>query len=618
MLQVTINDKNVDLPNDLEIAVTLTSPIFSEVGSSSLPYKIARSKRNQQTLGFPDRLAAATIGGVNYPTKIKCDGVVLAGMSEITDQGDETEMALKINEGAFWEWAKDTKMNELSFPEDPFTGTVENKMAAWTDRIQQSVNKTWPEEYFTCFPVVVSRSVDVNGATEFRLLNTPNFMTGYPVVKYIHTPYIGLVDFSPFIYLNAAVSLIFQSYGIRIAYNFLETISEFNRMAIINNATMPIREGKLHWNELLPSNTINDFISWIEGKFPVHFAVDMNKREASISSIEGICLKSDPIVVNGELEVITEDARPLSITSEHYSSDYAKPAEFSEEFLENLPFTIVTNWQYLEDKKALCSYVNAPDYVNYPNIIIRLINTNCYYFVYWKENTAEPEKKWEYIVKLIGSMDYDMESSAENAIKLETSFCLPTMEMPYLRQQIIVGGEPKDANLRTLIFPVYEVKLKDFVTDFFELKAYDDSVNFIPALATYRGKHVMYPLYNGDNNSLTTLVPWGSPYLGDSYNQLIGRYIPNIGNLFTDNISLSLAGERGLYETFWKFYANIYINSAKPVKITKGLQAFKNPRFDRLYRIDDTNVLLNEVKQTLTNTGIRVEEVTAYTVKHYE
>ncbi|HUW07854.1 MAG TPA: hypothetical protein VMW01_16530 [Williamwhitmania sp.] len=618
MLQIAINNSNLDLLPDTAISVSLTSPIFNDKGSSSLPFKVSRSKRNMLRLQHPDRITGKTIGSVNFPTTIKSGTIKLSGNSEITDlDATSVEMALKINEGAFWEWAKNTPMNELSFPDETFTGTVYDKTGAWFARVSESVDKVWPNEYFTCFPVIISRSTDAAGQVNFRILNAPNLNNG-EFWQRNESTVIGLTDFSPFLYLNAAISLIFQSYGIRVSYNFLDTIDEFNRMAIINNATMPIRDGYLHWNELLPSDSVSNFISWIEGKFPVHFSVDMNKREAQILSIEDICLKFDPITVNGKLDVITDDARPLSMTSDHLSSQYAKPAQYSQAFIEGLPFSYVNTGIYYPERTIYLDDRSVPDRVNYPDKIILVLSMNCYFFMHWVQN--DDKTAWQYISTLVGSRDYDITSTEDNAKKIETSLCVPAMDHPTLRGNLIVGGVSFDGTVETLMLPSYEEKLKDFADDFFGLNAYNDSVNFTPALCTYRGKHGLFVNYvdGGVNKTLTSHIAWGSPFLYDSYNLRFNNPAPNTHQLFDDKISLQLVGDDGLYERFWKFYANIYISSAKPVSVTSGLQNFKNPRFDRLYRIDGNNVLLNEVKQTHTNSKVTVDEVTAYTVKHYE
>lgn len=624
MLQVYINNKNMDLPQNAEIAVELTSPIFNDKGSSSLPYKIANSKRNQQTLGHPSRLSAAKFGGVNYPTSIKCDGVRISGYSEITEQGEETEMALKINEGAFWEWAKNTKMTELIFPEDPYPSmSVADKTTAWANRIKASCDYAYPNEMFTIFPVLIETIAGEEDIyKKHRILNLFNLQDGLFKAEIITTPFVGIKDFAPFIYLNAAISFICQSYGIRMVYNVLEETEEFNRMCIIHNSTMPVREGILNWKELLPADSVSDFISWIEGKFPVHFTVDMNKREASLISIEDICLKSEPIKVNGLVKVVAEEPRPFNMTTEHYSSIYSKPSEYTEEYLKSLPFQISEGYGMIKDGDKVTS-ANTPNYVTYPNLILFVNTNNCYYFLRWVNTPDDPTWKWVYQVKIIGNADRDIENSGSNTIKVETSFCVPAMVTAIAIQNIVHNSKNVSASIQYFVIPEYAVKLKDFVEGFFELNGYDDSVNFTPALCIYRGKNKYYSnitpsTYPDTSHETTNLVPWGSPYLYDKFGARIGEHNESWRQFFADKVSLTLLGEDGIYEKFWKFNANIFITSAKPITVIKGLQYFKNPRFDRLYRIGDTNFLLDIVKQTHTSTGIRVDEVTGRTVKYYE
>jgi hypothetical protein len=88
------------------------------------------------------------------------------------------------------------------------------------------------------------------------------------------------------------------------------------------------------------------------------------------------------------------------------------------------------------------------------------------------------------------------------------------------------------------------------------------------------------------------------------------------GQKITDaNHSLHWDGQYGLYENFHKDYVYWLMNIAKFVKFKKHLTPLDlfNLDFSKKYHAFNFNMLIKEVRVTLTPTAIRTAEIDAYT-----
>ena len=77
---------------------------------------------------------------------VEQNGFKERGTLKITDiTSSEIELTLTTREGAFWEWAKVTKLTALEFPSGYGNNTD------WKQRIKDSADKVCPAEYFTIY-----------------------------------------------------------------------------------------------------------------------------------------------------------------------------------------------------------------------------------------------------------------------------------------------------------------------------------------------------------------------------------------------------------------------------------------------------------------------------------
>lgn len=612
MLKITTPYGYLKFRPDIEIPITITNPLFNDRGSYSLPFSVPE-KPNREALGFPASVSSKTAVGEFIDCVIEHGLFKEKGTLKITDVLSDVELTLTTREGAFWEWAKKTKLSEINFPEsDPFVGTVKQKNQQWMQRIKDGHAKKWPEEYFNAFPVVVQILKDKENehvwgseVSDFRFLNKIDIQTGD---IFWDEDIQWMNGVSPFIYLNALLSLICQTYGYRLI-NELENDDALNRTCIINNATRAIVDGVLNWKQLVPNIPIVEVINILESKIGAIFYVDTSKKLISIKLADSIITSNNTIPLKGTLVLKQTDPVQIKLKSDTFSGDYGKVIKYDDQYLLDYALGYEDSIPVLD--KEILAETNIDQGDN--NVkIIRCKACESYFFRRWVFVEGE-NFPYKLTHKFLGNRlrDYDPETSLESK-EFQAKMIIPPMISAFIKN-------PEEGYASPLIVvPCFDVPLKDYeVNEDFENFSYNDKIDFPFNLCIYRGKYKL-----DDLSGFDFYFPWGSSFTYDRLGNPLTNLPESQDMLNQDSFTLLNKGNsienEGFYDKFWKNVEQHFLISAKQIEILNlsAKELLKYELYNK-FNVNGTNFLFEEIKLTLKAHNIEFDSATGYTLKPF-
>lgn len=613
MLKITTAYGYLKVSPDIEIPITITNPMFNDRGSYSLPFTVPL-KPNRAALGFPDSLHSKSAKGEFVDCSIELGMFKEKGTLKITDITEsEVELTLTTREGAFWEWAKNKKLTELNFPtSDPYNGTSGEKMNAWKQRITESHDKTWPQEVFNAFPVVVKIEMDpeqevLEGTGIFRmeLLNKMNPDDGNLAFENMGTYWYNI---SPFLYLNFIIRLISETYGYKLV-NELETIIEFNRACIINNCAMSIVNGVISWPDLVPNISINDFIKNLENKIGCCFFIDSLNKKIHLKLIKNIINKESTVRINGKLKLLKSEPIQIKLTSDKASGSYSEVVKYDDDYLSSIP-----NVQYSE-------YYPIPDGLfesegSTPDLYKKMMYVKAMesYFFTKSEYVESDQYPYKQFWNFIGNRNRNYEPANDlSEKKFDSNFVTIPMVWAFINHAFVPGVK----STPVFVLPFFDYELKTLKTNEFGILTYDNSPDFPLNICIYRGKHL--------NNTFTGhnfYYPWGSSFTYIRTKEPLNNLPVEQDKLYPDTLTMLYKGTApdsiGIYDFFWMEIEQYFLKSAKKVEIknVKAIDLLKNKLWN-VFNIDNNNIIIDEVNVSLKLNTIEFDSATGFTLKPY-
>ena len=306
MIEILTGGEALDLPSDFSIEIEDSSPVFNDRGSQSVPATVPATRRNSRMLMFPYRLdAGAPPNGDSRLWSVVCGAYRRDGKMNVTSASLKDGISFNIgfdNSTVYAAWSK-KRLSELSSMPVVNIGT-DAKMIEFTDRLYLSADPQIDE--LALFPVVVdNESIDSgngdNKKTEYywEILNTPGDRGIYDrsTVKRIIDGVVTEVTVpscygrTPFVRVWRILELIFADMGCRLADNPFKSDRELARLVVLNNGADVCCTGQLHYAELMPDVTVDEFMNALWVRFGLVYNLDADRRIVSLAFIKDILRK---------------------------------------------------------------------------------------------------------------------------------------------------------------------------------------------------------------------------------------------------------------------------------------------------------------------------------------
>lgn len=348
MLKIKTNKGYLDLGGDFTVQIDEKSPVMNDRGSQTVPVTVPCTGNNAKITGFAHRLDMGVKPMNEDQACTVLDGVYKrTGKINIVSAGKKEGITLNIgfdNSEAYSAW-KAKKLNSITLPS--ISGaTVSGLMSSinwfFTDShedfaIFQIVVKNDSKDG-TYYPQYINRiTLDSSGKyalcyqarTETFLINdTPTAVTlpeGYGV--------------APFLYVHRVLDFIFSEFGYTIIENPFKTDKELSSLVILNNAADCCVTGTLHYADLMPDCTVEDFLNALYVRFGLVYNVSSDTKTATLRLIRDIVDDVPDIDLSRSLTdeplITYETARQMKLSAKTSFTGAAPSVERFEDYLKD-------------------------------------------------------------------------------------------------------------------------------------------------------------------------------------------------------------------------------------------------------------------------------------------
>lgn len=593
------------MPEDI-IEKEMNSPVFSDTGSMSLPFRLAPTVKNRSLLGYPDMFALTTKANVKRDVILDEDGLhTCATMCLIDANEEEYNVTVGFNDGDAYNKMQNVKLTEMNIPKwfpqifvqagPDYFDSLEG-VNAMCHIAQKWMNGSYNyDDDFRIFPVLIQRDVDeqtkkvyytmqnelVEGDifTTRPLLGASTFKkTVYQDSEECEITFIKGYSIAPYWRVYRVLDKIVRFLGYEIDYNVFESDTDLNKLCVLHNVMDACCVDEIDINKLLPDCTITDFIEALNVRFGAYLFFDSQTLKVRIDLLSNIfkkAAKTDLTNYVSTKRITFATPSYLSLTASSSLELTSPEVDTYEEFArkhnhicnaqeEGLTFsnTKIINMRY---RRATGEYYMMRKVVAAGTLgEFYRVSSNC--FDYNKQ-----EKDYEEVSK--SSPDEFVATFSEDKDKLVNAGV--PIELPFVAK---------------LLMPYYSATAKHINTIYRGSGESEEDGSDTPiAFAFYRGKAVNY---NGAN-------------LGYSYAST--QAYDNMGKNKV-GVGLHFAGEDGLFEAYWKDYDAMLRHSNHEIECEMALPfaVFRSLRMDEPVIFHGKRCLIASIKQSGDNYTVKL------------
>lgn len=297
MLSLYVNGQAVELPEDFSISWNTQSPIFSDVGSYSYPFRLKYSTRTAAILGFRHRIENTTDPFLALPTELRWNGITFFNgtLKVRVANKDYFEGMIYEGDGDFYYKIKDMDLQNVDFGDMTFA----NEDAAMT-YINGCLNSSYPtrpvafpwihnDVYFDP-PSVDPSQLDINlywyDGTGIHKLTQDNNRT----------------VIIPMLYFKYVMSKVFNHLGYTLDDQVLSEKADYNNLMLYNSVSInslmeEFSYNLTHWlfNLHVPRLSMKDFLKGFKTFFNSPLFIYPQSHVAKFLPVDTI-IKSDDLV----------------------------------------------------------------------------------------------------------------------------------------------------------------------------------------------------------------------------------------------------------------------------------------------------------------------------------
>jgi hypothetical protein len=296
MLTIKISDNPVDIPTDFSFSMNLKSPIFYDLGSTSYPFKLPATPRNNIAFGFRNRIANTNSVYNEFNGSVYWNGILLfSGTTKIKLANSEYfEGYLLEGSGDFNYKRKADTMQDIDYGEISFDDDNQRY-----NYIKSCIDKVYPERVVG-FPRIKNKQYMTTEPTDPDLHYFNQYY--YSNLIYYWTLQNNRPLVVPMVYFKHVLAKLFEHLKFSLTDEFFAKDPVFNSLMLYNsvNCNRDNEYGdpqssffsydlsKLVYNYHVPRMTVNDFITAMESFFNVRLFINTTTKTARIVSVDEI------------------------------------------------------------------------------------------------------------------------------------------------------------------------------------------------------------------------------------------------------------------------------------------------------------------------------------------
>lgn len=285
----------LDLPDGFTVDMELTSPVFNDRGSMSLPATVPPTARNLRMLGHPQRLDNAADPRRGVAAWVR-DGVTLICGTLNVDTASASEgVSFNIgvdNSVAYEKWAARILPDLSGLPtlEPDFDDHREYSILPSIERLRDADPQVEP---LAVFPFELSDGLVINGS--YRVGMTDGFTMEPPTKRYteidgerteVSLPAMYAV--SPLLRVWAVIDYVFADLGMTVEENIFRTDPELCRLVVLNNTADACVRGRVEFADLMPDVSVETFMHSLWVRFGLVYAIDSSRSTVRLRFVRDI------------------------------------------------------------------------------------------------------------------------------------------------------------------------------------------------------------------------------------------------------------------------------------------------------------------------------------------
>lgn len=574
-----------DLPNDFNIEIEDTSPLYNERGSQSVAATLPASRNNLELVRHIHRLDTDHAPIANDRV-IVSDGVYnRIGKMNITQASRSGGIVCNIgfDESEIYSIWNAVSLRTLDAPV-----LRPGSTSAVITLLESIMNETHIEDGLAVFPICVAMPSKTETVNEKEVTTyypeyinkITRFNDTYKLVGYArqetflinNEPVLTSVPegygVTAFLKVSWLLNFIFRKYGYTVTENPFSTHPQLSRLVVLNNMADACVKGFLNYSDLMPDCTINEFLQALYCRFGMIYFVDGKTKSVKLKFIKDLIaapatkdwtlLKAAVPLINYNAPQQLKLSAGTSIAGPYQDIVAAPAAESLDKFLKPYNYVISSNYE-----KGYLYYSNYNGVYTVRNIYTKQLEARSSDFFPWDKGSN------------IGYMEI---SSVDECLPVKGSYPDSQPACP----AYLLGKVHKYTNISSA-----DVELSD-------------------------EQNTQTPLcfcFAFPRNSSS--FPYGSPRCYTA----IGSPVTVDGHTF--DISMTFVGDNGLFNRFWKGFDAIirYANHTIEASLHLNHNQLLNSDFSQSINIDGQKLLLDNFRYTLPLSLTRPTTVYLRTLK---
>lgn len=627
--------RDFDLPAGIKISIEQVNPFLNETqGSISLPVNLPYTDNNLELLDNPQRTDRRSKLNVKRKVIIHAGIYQRNAVMTITrvQKNKPIVGTFLLDESVFYNQSREVTLQTVfdGYERTDFSGTHEEKVAQWADYLDRVMTDDTLDGELAVFPVCIKfekteytmPTVEILGPGIYDFLNHPSVpstnystTTGTYMVDGVSHDYYRLTNrnaisaningtdveiptgysISPFLKFSFVLEEIFSFFGFNLTTSKFHTDNDLKKLVLLNNTIDSLRPGKLIYSQLVPTCTVDEYLTAVRNDFGCEFIFDENGKDVHIVFWEDILTSEiteciDRFIQDEQINDF-ESKKSVKLGRE-YGSLLFEP-KFKTYQLFNKSFNPITEIRNITTPvpgiyfdRLLLMYYSIVEYVD---------STGYEYFggEYLGPNSFDfYDSSTDYEL-----MDKSSKSSFVQMIRADIANRWATSTDYYKHQFVHIPYIDTYRQLNTAIVYTDKTEKSD------ETKC--------PIMFCFR-KGANLPRPEGEEASIfdtgNEKLFWGSTYRFNNLGYPDG------------NLNLVLGGENGLYETFWKKFDDVLKNSFQPVTVPLNITSYQILNFDmtKIKLLNGQPLIPESIKYEITDSGVKVIEAKFRTAKLYQ
>ena len=342
-LRIIIANKEVTLPDDVEIVINLKNPTFDE-RSEDATYPLTLSvKANRHIFAFLERMYTGDLDEEFPATVYFGPYKLLEGRCVITDIiNDDIELFIATDKNTFFGRASDVYLDSLDLGTEKYA----SKDAMLNAFTESAINGD--KDYVICpLSDPYLPNIGVNQLRDFYNYFFPDESTN-PTTKYTEQVSGKYCIFIPFIRLYRLLEKVIKAIDYHLVANDLLLDDDFKDVILIcrrNGMYKDSLGSSISYNMHVPHLLVSDFVTEIEHKFGVVFIVNENNHTVQIRGSNSGIVDLE-ILDNIEKHVVEKEDRKKGIIFKDKSLADKKIEEYTSKL--NVEYGDITDAETIE------------------------------------------------------------------------------------------------------------------------------------------------------------------------------------------------------------------------------------------------------------------------------